>query len=89
MMNDLEKYINKRKRSDAEFEEDFESGYVTLKIGFLLQQATINAGMTQKDLASELNLDESVIINIESNTQDVSIFTLEKYAKALRKYISD
>ena len=45
--------------------------------------------MTQKDLASQLNLDESAIINIESNTQDVNIFTLEKYAKALRKYSSD
>lgn len=85
MMNDVEKYITKRKQSDAEFEEDFESGYASFKIGFLLEQARINAGMTQKDLASQLNLDESTIINIENNTQDVGIFTLEKYAKALGK----
>lgn len=84
-MNDVEKYITKRKQSDAEFEEDFESGYASFKIGFLLEQARINAGMTQKDLASQLNLDESIIKNIENNSQDIGIFTLEKYAKALGK----
>lgn len=85
MMNDIEKYIAKRKLSDAEFEENFESGYASFKIGFLLEQARINAGMTQKDLASQLNLDESIIKNIENNSQDIGIFTLEKYAKALGK----
>lgn len=84
-MNDIEKYIAKRKLSDAEFEENFESGYASFKIGFLLEQARINAGMTQKDLASQLNLDESIIKNIENNSQDIGIFTLEKYAKALGK----
>ncbi|MEM6752771.1 MAG: helix-turn-helix transcriptional regulator [Cyanobacteria bacterium P01_C01_bin.38] len=86
-MSDIEKYIAKRKLLDAEFEENFESGYASFKIGFLLEQARINAGMTQKDLASQLNIDESTIINIENNTQDIGIFTLEKYAKALGKHL--
>ncbi|MGB6296176.1 MAG: hypothetical protein WBF90_08315 [Rivularia sp. (in: cyanobacteria)] len=45
-INDIEKYIAKRKISDAEFEENFKLGYASFKIGFLLEQARINAGMT-------------------------------------------
>lgn len=63
MMSDVEKYISKRKESDAEFEENFESGYASFKIGFLLEQARIDAGIAQKDLASQLNLDESIKTN--------------------------
>lgn len=62
-MSDVEKYISKRKESDAEFEENFESGYASFKIGFLLEQARIDAGIAQKDLASQLNLDESIKTN--------------------------
>lgn len=84
-MSDVEKYITKRKQTDAEFAEDFESGYVSFKIGVILAQARIAAGITQAELARRLNLDESIIVNIEDNAEDVGIVTLEKYAQALGK----
>lgn len=85
MMSDVEKYIARRKQTDAEFAEDFESGYSSFKIGVLLAQARIEAGITQEELARRLNLHESIIIRIENDGSDVSISTLERYANALGK----
>lgn len=87
MMSDVEKYIAKRKQSDAEFAEDFESGYSSFKIGVLLVQARIEAGITQEELARRLNLHESIIIRIENDGSDVGISTLERYANALGKKV--
>ncbi|KAB8321221.1 helix-turn-helix transcriptional regulator [Tolypothrix campylonemoides VB511288] len=86
-MSDVEKYIAKRKQSDAEFAEDFESGYSSFKIGVLLVQARIEAGITQEELARRLNLHESIIIRIENDGSDVGISTLERYANALGKKV--
>lgn len=35
-MSDVKKYIEKRKETDAEFAEEFESGYASFKIGVIL-----------------------------------------------------
>jgi ribosome-binding protein aMBF1 (putative translation factor) len=85
MMSDIDKYIEKRKQRDAEFTEDFESGYISFKIGVMLVQARNNAGIALEELANRLNLDESVILGIENHPEDVEILTLERYAKALGK----
>ncbi|HLO84337.1 MAG TPA: helix-turn-helix transcriptional regulator [Nostocaceae cyanobacterium] len=87
MMNDVEKYIAKRKQIDPEFAEDFESGYISFKLGVILAQARIAAGITQAEIANRLNVDESIIISIENNAENVGIITLEKYAKALGKQL--
>lgn len=84
-MSDLEQYIEKRKQTDAEFAEDFESGYSNFKIGVVLAQARHEAGMTQEELASLLNLPKSTISHIESHGSDVAISILERYAEALGK----
>lgn len=85
MMSDVEKYIERRKNSNPEFAEDFESGYSSFNIGLLLAQARVEAGMTQEELARQLNLNKSTIVRIENHAEDVGIFTLERYAKALGK----
>ncbi|NJL65029.1 MAG: helix-turn-helix transcriptional regulator [Methylacidiphilales bacterium] len=84
-MSDVERYIKKRKQVDVEFAEDFELGYSNFKVGVLLAQAREAAGITQEELASRLNLDISIIVNIENNVENVGILTLEKYAEALGK----
>ena len=85
MMSDVEKYIARRKQTDAEFPEDFESGYSSFKIGVLLTQARIEAGITQEELAHRLNLQKSTIDRIENDGSDVGISILERYANALGK----
>ncbi len=41
-MDDLEKYISKRKKSSPGFAKDFESGYNDFKIGVMLKQAKLS-----------------------------------------------
>ena len=38
-MDDLEKYIHKRKKQSADFANSFEKGYENFKIGVLLKHA--------------------------------------------------
>jgi ribosome-binding protein aMBF1 (putative translation factor) len=85
MTNDIKKYIEKRKQSDPEFSENFESGYMSFKIGVMLAQARENAGITLKELANRLNINESKVLEIENNPEYVEILMLEKFAKALGK----
>src|SRR5437588_2006486 len=49
MKDDLERFIERRKRADPKFAQRFESGYQEFKIGVLLRQARERAGVTQED----------------------------------------
>lgn len=84
-MDDLEKYIKKRKQTSLEFAEHFESGYENFKIGILLRQAREAAGMTQEEIANVLNTKKSAISRIENHAEDIRLSTLTKYAAALGK----
>jgi ribosome-binding protein aMBF1 (putative translation factor) len=84
-MSDLERYIEKRKKRDPEFAQDYEIGYAEFKIGVMLRQAREEAGLTQEELARKLNTKKSTVSRIENHTENISLSTLEKYAKALGK----
>ncbi len=84
-MSDVKQYIEKRKETDAEFAEGFESGYASFKIGVILARAREETGMTIEELARRLNWNKSTIFQIENNSSDVSISTLERYARELGK----
>ena len=84
-MSDVKKYIEKRKETDAEFAGEFESGYASFKIGVILERAREETGMTIEELARRLNWNKSIISQIENNSSDVSIYTLERYARELGK----
>ena len=86
-MSDLQKYIDKRKRRDADFAEGFEAGYANFKVGFLLRQAREKVGMTQDEVARKLKTRRSAIPRIENHAEDIRLSTIQKYAKALGKNI--
>lgn len=86
-MSDLKKYIRRRKKEDKGFALNFDLGYEEFKIGALLKQARIDAGMTQEDLATKLNTKKSAISRIENHAEDIKLSTLEKVASALGKHI--
>ena len=86
-MSDLKKYIDKRKKTDAEFAEGFEEGYENFKIGVLLRQARESAGITQDEVAKKLQTKKSAISRIENHSEDIRLSTLRKYAEALGKQI--
>jgi ribosome-binding protein aMBF1 (putative translation factor) len=67
-MNDLDKYINKRKKEAPEFAQGFEEGYEEFKIGVLLKQARQQAGLTQEQLAKMLQTKKTAISRIENSS---------------------
>jgi ribosome-binding protein aMBF1 (putative translation factor) len=86
-MDDLEKYIAKRKKRSAVFAQDFDAGYEEFKIGVVLRQAREQAGMTQEELAQKLQTRKSAISRIENHADDIRLSTLRCMAKALGKQL--
>jgi DNA-binding XRE family transcriptional regulator len=82
-MSDLNEYIERRKASDPEYSENYENGYQHFKIGVALRQAREEAGMTQAEVAEQLDTQKSAISRIENHAEDIRLSTLENYAKAL------
>ncbi|HDY99950.1 MAG TPA: XRE family transcriptional regulator [Nitrospirae bacterium] len=86
-MDDLEKYISKRKKKSQKFTKDFESGYKDFKIGVTLKLAREKAGITQEELAKKLRTKKSAISRIENHSEDIRLSTLEKFAQALGRQL--
>lgn len=87
-MSDLQKYIKRRKARDAEFADGFDSGYEQFRIGVLLKQARLEAGITQEELASRLRTKKAAISRIENHAEDIKLSTLEKFAEAIGKRLT-
>ena len=86
-MSDLKKYKNKRMAKDPEFWKDYEEKFETFKLGVLLKQARVDAGMTQEQIANELQTTKSVISRMENHATDIRLSTLEKFAKVVGRHI--
>ena len=56
----------------------FEKGFETFKIGFLIQNARLEKGMTQEELASKCGTNKGYISKIENDVKEVRISTLQK-----------
>ncbi len=84
-MDDLEKYIKKRRAISKNFAKDFEKGYDNFRIGYLLKQARKNAGITQEELAAKLKTKKSAISRIENHAEDIRLSTLKNYLEALNR----
>jgi len=83
--DDLTKYIERRKRRDAKFAENLETGYQEFRVGVLLRQAREQAGITREDLARRTKTRKSAISRLENHAEDVRLSTLERVARALGK----
>jgi DNA-binding XRE family transcriptional regulator len=84
-MDDLDKYIETRKKQRPNFAKNFDKGYEQFKIGVLLKQARIDAGLTQDEVAKILNTKKSAISRIENHAEDIRLSTLANYAQAIGK----
>ncbi|MCI5150256.1 MAG: XRE family transcriptional regulator [Candidatus Electrothrix sp. MAN1_4] len=84
-MDDLDKYIEKRKKKSPKFAQNYDDGYEQFKIGALLKEARISAGLTQEQIATQLQTRKSAISRIENHAEDIRLSTLANYAKALGK----
>ncbi len=58
--------------------ETFENGYQEFKLGVLIQQARLDQGLTQEQLAEKAGTNKGYISKVENNLKDVRISTLQK-----------
>lgn len=58
--------------------DKFEKGYEAFKLGFLVQQARLEKGMTQEELAEKCGTNKGYISKIENDIKEVRISTLQK-----------
>ena len=65
-------------RKGAVKREEFEKGYEAFKLGFLLQQARLEKGLTQEELAEKCGTNKGYISKIENDVKEVRISTLKK-----------
>ena len=70
-----DKHYGKR---GAEKREELEAGYENFKIGALLQEARLEKGLTQEELAEKSGTTKSYISKIENDVKEVRISTLQK-----------
>lgn len=75
----LEEFKEKNygKRGTKERDE-LEVGYENFKIGALLQEARLEKGLTQEELAKKVGTTKSYISKIENNIKEARISTLQK-----------
>lgn len=65
-------------RKGTKKRDKFEKGYEAFKLGFLVQQARLEKGMTQEELAAKCGTNKGYISKIENNIKEVRISTLQK-----------
>ena len=86
-MSDLKKYVAKRINRDKKFGAGYDAGYERFKLGAMLKQARMDAGMTQEQLARRLKTKKTAISRIENHAEDIKLSTLERVAIALGKQL--
>jgi HTH-type transcriptional regulator/antitoxin HipB len=58
--------------------ERLEKGYHEFKLGALIQEARLEKGLTQEELAERCGTNKAYISKIENNVKDVRLSTLQK-----------
>jgi HTH-type transcriptional regulator/antitoxin HipB len=58
--------------------DEFEKGFEAFHLGFLIQQARLQKGMTQEELAVKCGTNKGYISKIENNIKEVRLSTLQK-----------
>ena len=75
----LEEFIDEQYCKKGTRKRDkFDKGYESFKLGFMIQQARLEKGMTQEELAMKCGTNKGYISKIENNIKEVRISTLQK-----------
>jgi|SRR5690606_10948108 len=78
-LKSLDQFIDEQYgKRGTEKRETFEKGYGNFKIGVMLQQARLERGLTQEELAKKVGTTKSYISKIENNIKEARISTLQK-----------
>jgi len=78
-LKSLDQFVDEQYGKKGTIERDkLEKGYEAFKLGFLLQQARLEKGLTQEELAEKCGTNKGYISKIENNIKEVRISTLKK-----------
>jgi HTH-type transcriptional regulator/antitoxin HipB len=78
-LKSLDQFVDEQYGNKGTSERDkLEKGFEAFKLGFLLQQARLEKGMTQEELAEKCGTNKGYISKIENNIKEVRISTLQK-----------
>jgi DNA-binding XRE family transcriptional regulator len=58
--------------------EKLEAGYQNFKLGAMLKEARLGAGLTQEELAEKVGTTKSYISKLENDIKEVRLSTLQK-----------
>jgi len=78
-LKSLDQFVDEQYGKKGTIERDkLEKGYEAFRLGFLLQQARLEKGLTQEELAEKCGTNKGYISKIENNIKEVRISTLKK-----------
>lgn len=78
-LKSLDQFVDERYGKKGTTKRDkLEKGYEAFKLGFMIQQARIEKGMTQEQLAEKCGTNKGYISKIENNIKEVRLSTLQK-----------
>lgn len=78
-LKSLDQFVDEQYGKKGTIERDnLEKGYEAFKLGFLLQQARLEKGLTQEELADKCGTNKGYISKIENHIKEVRISTLQK-----------
>jgi HTH-type transcriptional regulator/antitoxin HipB len=78
-LKSIDQFVNEQYGKKGTTKRDkFEKGFETFRLGIMLQQARLNRGMTQEQLAEKCGTNKGYISKIENNLKEVRISTLQK-----------
>jgi HTH-type transcriptional regulator/antitoxin HipB len=78
-LKSLDQFIDEKiGKKGNENREQFESDYEAFKIGVLIQQARLEKGLTQEELAELAGTNKSYISKLERNLKDIRFSTLQR-----------
>ena len=82
-MDDLDRYVGKRKGRDAEFRQAWEEGGAELDFQKAVIAARLASGLSQKQLAEQIGTSQSAVARMEAGTYRPRVETLLRLAEAL------
>src|SRR5690242_17767076 len=78
-LKNLDQFVDEQYgRKGTSRRDKFEKGYREFKMGALIQEARLEKGMTQEELAEKCGTNKSFISKVENNLKDVRISTLQR-----------
>jgi DNA-binding XRE family transcriptional regulator len=78
-LKSLDQFIDDQYGTRGTLKRDkFERGYEEFKLGILLQQARLEKGLTQEQLAEKTGTNKGYISKIENNIKEARLSTLQR-----------